>query len=60
MVVTCIIQMTLMRLTTVSNTFLIAKLLSMNTAIVYQEMGGTEHCFELQMLKVKYNSIQFI
>ena len=32
----------------------------MNTAIVYQEMGGTEHRFELQMLKVKYNSIQFI
>ena len=32
----------------------------MNTAIVYQEMRGTEHRFELQMLKVKYNSIQFI
>ena len=32
----------------------------MNTAIAYQEMGGTEHRFELQILKVKYNSVQFI
>ena len=38
---------------------IIAKLWRMNTAIVYQEMGGTEHRFELQMFKVKYNSIQF-